>query len=185
MKNHNRENGKKLFTTIFVWVTSIIVIGFIAYGVVLYINPSTQTNTNNPGKSFSILNSNHIKIGASHLPYNSNPPTSGQHYAVPAKWGIYEHELPDEQVVHNLEHGGIWISYKPGIDNAIRVKLEDIGKLNPNGMIISPRSADDSNIAIASWGRLLKLDKFDASKIKLFIKLNEDNSPEQLARFGK
>ena len=53
----------------------------------------------------------HIDQGESHPPYNSTPATSGWHYSAPglapAKWGIHSDVLPDEVLVHNLEHGGV------------------------------------------------------------------------------
>ena len=45
--------------------------------------------------------------------WNSIPPTSGPHYFTPAVFGIYT-ELEIARVVHNLEHGGIYILYGEG-----------------------------------------------------------------------
>lgn len=118
----------------------------------------------------------HIDIGASHEPYNSNPPTSGPHYIQPAEWGIYENPLPDEQLVHNLEHGGIWISYK-NIDPETKSKLEAIAKAN-SGIIFTPRSTNDQTIAIASWRHLETMDSYDETKILEFIRANKNKSPE-------
>ena len=67
--------------------------------------------TERPGTAVPTQGAQHISVGAVHAPYNSNPPTSGPHYAQPAAWGVYGSELLDEQVIHNLEHGGVWISY--------------------------------------------------------------------------
>src|SRR3990167_4512427 len=60
------------------------------------------------GQEFENQGQAHIKNGESHPPYNSNPPTSGWHYVLPANWGVYAKPLADEQAIHNLEHGGIW-----------------------------------------------------------------------------
>lgn len=123
----------------------------------------------------------HIPVGSQHEPYNSNPPTSGPHYEVPANWGVYQQSPLDEQLIHNLEHGGIWISYRD-IDNDTKAKLEEIGRQHPGSVIVAPRLANDSKIAIASWRRLTKLDSFDRDVIEKFIKHNINNSPEPLAR---
>lgn len=133
------------------------------------------------GQDYPIVGRNHISPGQSHEPYNSNPPTSGPHYAQPANWGVYQNTLADETLIHNLEHGGIWISYK-NVDEATKAKLEAIGKANPGGVVVEPRPANDAKIALASWGRLLKLESFDETKILDFIKANKNNSPEPLAR---
>ena len=43
--------------------------------------------------------------------WNTDPPTSGPHYGIAAIFGIYDEELELARVVHNLEHGGIFILY--------------------------------------------------------------------------
>lgn len=123
----------------------------------------------------------HISIGATHPLYGSNPPTSGPHYEEAAKWGIYQTELPDEQVLHNLEHGGIWISYT-NIDADTKTKIENMARRYPNKMIVTPRAKNDSKIALASWSRLQKLEAFDETIIVNFIKSNKNQSPEPLAQ---
>ena len=55
--------------------------------------------------------------GRNHVPdgtveeYNSNPPTSGPHYAQWEKPGYYDRVLMDGKLIHSLEHGYIVISY--------------------------------------------------------------------------
>ena len=53
---------------------------------------------------------NHVPAGTAEE-YNSNPPTSGPHYAEWEKPGIYNRVLEDGKLVHSLEHGYIIISY--------------------------------------------------------------------------
>ena len=103
------------------WLIGGFLVFFGVFG--FFIFQSSKPQPPAVGESFPILTSTHIKVDATHLPYNSNPPTSGDHYAQPADWGVYQNELPDEQLVHNLEHGGIWISYK-GIDQDTKAKIE-------------------------------------------------------------
>lgn len=113
--------------------------------------------------------------------YKTNPPTSGAHFGQPTDWGVYSKELVDESVVHSLEHGGIWISYKD-ISDEEKTILEEIGKENPQSVIVSPRSANDANIAVVSWGKLMKLEKADKALIQKYINTHINQSPEQLAR---
>jgi hypothetical protein len=132
-------------------------------------------------ETFEIQGRDHIEVGVAHDPYNSNPPTSGPHYAEPADWGVYEQELPDERLVHNLEHGGIWISHK-GIDAEIKSKLEEFGRMNPGSVIVTPRAANDAPIVLASWGKLLKLQSWDEDRVQRFLDTNKNQAPEPLAR---
>ena len=133
-----------------------------------------------PGEAISVQGAKHISVGDSHPEYNSNPPTSGWHYAGPADWGFYDEELPDEQLVHSLEHGGIWISYKD-IDEETKGKLKELGGRYPKSVITTPRAKNDAKIVLASWGRLQKFDQYDEEAIKSYIKANLNKSPEPLA----
>ncbi len=160
------------------WVVVIVAIITLGYGLFFLARLGREPQR---GEEFAIQGREHIAIGAVHAPYNSNPPTSGWHYAEPASWGMYQTELPDEQVIHNLEHGGIWISYKD-IDADTKAKLENLAKQFPNSVIITPRASNDSKITLASWGRLEKLEAFDEAKILAFIKSNTNKSPEPIAR---
>ncbi|MDO8664595.1 MAG: DUF3105 domain-containing protein [Candidatus Liptonbacteria bacterium] len=161
------------------WGIAVFIIGSLGYGVVYL---ATRPEKSMPGISFPILGREHIPVGTFHPEYNSNPPTSGSHYAKEAEWGVYQNELPDEQLIHNLEHGGIWISYKSDIAPAIKAKLESIGNRYKESVIVTPRAKNDSMIAVASWGRLEKLDTFDETEIINFIDANKNKSPEPLAR---
>lgn len=160
------------------WIIAVLIIGGAGYGL-YYL--ASQPEKPRPGEAFSILGQEHISVGASHPTYNSNPPTSGSHYAQPANWGIYQEELPDEQLIHNLEHGGIWISYKD-VDQETKSNLEVIGKKYPGGVVVTPRSANDTKIILASWGRLERLESFNETQILDFVKANRNKSPEPLAR---
>lgn len=157
---------------------SILCLIFILLGGFIYW--FIWSEKNRPGDTFSIQGREHIAVSAAHAPYNSNPPTSGPHYAQPADWGVYEKELPDEQLIHNLEHGGIWISYKD-VDKDVKAKLEAIGNRFPQSVVVTPRAQNDTKIAVASWGRLQQFEQYDEQSIIKFIEANKNKSPEPLA----
>ena len=128
----------------------------------------------------------------------SNPPTYGNHHGsdpegtdvnpgiTPRPTGVYTTEQPDEDLIHNLEHGHVWISYNPdeisASDLAALEQLVIDGSPNPNGrgvgVILTPRAANDSMIALASWARLLKLEAYDPTTIRNFVETNRGHSPE-------
>lgn len=111
----------------------------------------------------------HIPDGEHFTDYNSNPPTSGPHYAEPAEWGVYEEEVPDERIVHNLEHCGIWISYRPDIPEEEKAKIMAYGGGFPSKMIVTPRAANDAPIALVAWRRLFEMDTFSEREADIFV----------------
>lgn len=168
---------KKVIRRVLIVLTAVAVIAGVVWLIAF---APARPARERPGEAFPIQGQTHIAVGATHPAYNSNPPTSGPHYAQPARWGVYQSELPDEQLVHNLEHGGIWISYKD-IDDTIISSLEKIATSQPK-IILEPRSKNDAPIVLASWGRLQKFQTYDEQGILAFIEANRNQSPEPLAQ---
>ena len=175
-KAREREIQMKKIKSLIPWIVFlVIIIGLIYWAV----TAAQKAEESRPGDAVSIMGQQHVAPGSEVDPYNSNPPTSGPH-AGPAPWGVSSDEILDENAIHNLEHGGIWISYKNLDDESITI-LEEIARKNSRSVILSPREANDSNIAVASWGRLMKLDTADEEQISEFISRNKNRSPEPLA----
>lgn len=63
-----------------------------------------------PGQTVADLGRDHVN-DISKEKYNSNPPTSGPHFPIWAKKGLYDEVLSDGYLIHSLEHGYIVVSY--------------------------------------------------------------------------
>ena len=135
-----------------------------------------------PGESVPLQGRAHIQVSDPHEPYNSDPPTSGAH-AAPVNEGFYSEPLPDENLVHNLEHGYVIIWYNcerltDGDCDTLEAQIRDVIDRNGKKLIAVPRPTLDVPIAITSWGRLDKLDQFDETEIVTFIKEFRNKAPE-------
>ncbi len=68
----------------------------------------------------------------SHIPedvtpvYLNNPPVSGEHYPVWARWQKHTTAVPRGYWVHNLEHGAVVFLYRPDAPQSIRDALNRI-----------------------------------------------------------
>lgn len=134
-----------------------------------------------PGKRISDLGREHFPVGTP-ITYNSNPPTSGAHYPYPAGWGIYKNPPADEFLVHNLEHGGVIISYNPNRIKGqelqqLRAQTRSLSKINPR-IILTPRSNLDKAITLTAWTYLQKLDRYDPAAVKAFYNAHIARGPE-------
>lgn len=171
------------FFKLLIWVFILAVIIYSGYKLFKK-GPTTP-----PGTFFEAQSRDHITEGATHSEYNSNPPTGGWHYAQPAQTGIYDVELPDEQLIHNLEHSHVRISYRPDLlDKDSIEKLVDLTKKYGPKMIMTPRAKNDSAVAINAWQYLQKFDKVDDVSLEQmndFIKYHRGKSgPENPLDFG-
>ena len=176
-KEREKRIRMKKIKSILPWA---IFLAVVAGGIYWVAVTAEKNEESRPGEEIPIMGRDHINVGDPHEPYNSNPPTSGPH-AGPLPWGFNEQEVADEDAIHNLEHGGIWISYKDLYQQSIHT-LREIARENSLSVIVSPRTANDSKVAVASWGRLMKLETVDFDSIVEFIRKNKNKSPERLAR---
>ncbi len=156
-----------------------IVIALVAAGSWWLVRYTREQSQNQPGAFYPDQGRPHVPIGTP-FAYNSNPPTSGPHFAQPAEWGVYREEIPDQVLIHNLEHGGIWISYRSGIATSTVERLEAVAREFGRKVIMAPRSANDADIALAAWNRLDKFsaDEFSEERVRSFIKAWRNKGPE-------
>ena len=58
-------------------------------------------------KAYVPAGSTHVASLTGSFPWNTTPPSNGQHYPYWAVWGFYTTAINPRQVVHNEEHGGV------------------------------------------------------------------------------
>jgi hypothetical protein len=83
--------------------------------------------------------------------WNTDPPTSGPHYPVPAVYGEYDTPLQIAQVVHNLEHGAIFILYGDDVPEATIAQLREFYAEDRQGVLLAPYPKLGDKIALGAW----------------------------------
>lgn len=112
------------------------------------------------------LTNRHVPLGQD-VDYPQVPPVGGDHAPVWIECGAYDEELPDANVVHDLEHGTTWLTYRPDDVDADGVaRLEEL--LPANGLL-SPYPDQEAPVVITVWGRQLALEGPDDPRIALFV----------------
>lgn len=138
--------------------TVSLVIVFVILGILGYIFFSAVKKELPQGEDYSQFfksqGREHINEGEEHPPYISNPPSSGWHYVSPASVGFYIEALADERVLHNLEHGDIWIAYHPSVSDDVKELLRTEDAFFDAKLIITPREANDFDISVVAWERV-------------------------------
>ncbi len=87
-----------------IWIITLLVLGALGYwGYKELTRPL-------PGEHFAEQPREHI-TDISQIQYNSNPPTSGPHFVVWAKKGVYDRIISDGYLIHSMEHGYVVINY--------------------------------------------------------------------------
>jgi hypothetical protein len=124
-----------------------------------------------PGHMFPSQGNDHlIKPDDKHVPYNSNPPTSGPHLGYIARWGVHTEPIAKELQVHNLEDGGVLVQYNcPEGCADLVLKLRLIVARYDTMVILAPYPGMNRRIALTAWTRLDAFDDFDERRIVRFI----------------
>lgn len=117
---------------------------------------------------------------AGDVDYDVTPPVGGPHADRWLACGVYDVPVPDENAVHALEHGTVWITYEPGLRQGDVDRLA--GQLPDEG-ILSPYDGLPGPVVITVWGRQLVLDGADDERLALFLSEYGDGhtAPEPLA----
>ncbi|WP_433313551.1 DUF3105 domain-containing protein [Micromonospora chersina] len=113
--------------------------------------------------------------GGNHQPgtikYDVSPPVAGPHNQA---WqncmgDVYDAPIANEHAVHSLEHGTVWITYRPDLpaDQVEKLKAKVQGK---EKLMLSPYEGLDKPISLQAWGFQLKVDNADDGRIDEFIK---------------
>lgn len=164
--------SNKLFYSILV----LVVVGVLGYGVT-----QKKPETPRPGVEHPDNGREHV---SSKEYSGEEPPTSGEH-AEPKPWGVYDLEIPEANAIHNLEHGGVYISYSNQLPREDIEKLEALfskpysnPEFTPSKAIVGPRVENKAPIVLSSWRRSQTLDSYDESTIIEYYKKNIGKSPE-------
>ncbi len=104
------------------------------------------------------------------IEYQLQPPAGGAHNPVWANCGFYEQAIPDENLVHDLEHGAVWLAYSPDLPDSDLEVLRAITRSSAK-VIATPYPGLDSAEAVVAtaWARQLRLDSVDAAQLSDFV----------------
>jgi hypothetical protein len=119
--------------------------------------------------------------------WNTDPPTSGPHYGIAAIFGMYEEEVQLARVVHNLEHGGIYILYGKDVPDTTVDQLRGFYDDHKAGTIMAPLDRLGDEFALGAWvlegdtnsGYLAKCKTFDDGAVSAFFRALQFRGPER------
>lgn len=113
--------------------------------------------------------------------YPQTPPAGGEHDAEWLQCGVYEEPVRDENAVHSLEHGTVWITYDD--DSVEDDEVEELADVLPDKGILSPYDDLPAPVVVTVWDHQLRLDGADDPRLALFLEEYGDShtAPEPMA----
>jgi hypothetical protein len=101
--------------------------------------------------------------------YEQSPPVGGAHNPIWQNSGFYTEPVKDENAVHTLEHGAVWITYQPNLPQEQKDRLRQLVS-GQDCLIASPYDGLDSPVVASAWGRQIALDGADDPDLEKFIR---------------
>jgi hypothetical protein len=104
------------------------------------------------------------------LKYNTTPPVGGNHsqYWADCDGTVYPQPIANENAVHALEHGAVWLTYKEGIPQSqVATLAKDV--TGQTKVFMSPYPGLSSTVSLQAWGYQLKVNSVSDPRIAAFI----------------
>ncbi|MFG2694441.1 DUF3105 domain-containing protein [Kitasatospora sp. NPDC051984] len=118
-------------------------------------------------KTWDNLSRTHVQT---EVKYPQTPPVGGDHNPV---WAtcmgtVYDQPVKNENAVHSLEHGAVWVTYN-GKANPDDIKaLSEKVKATPYSLM-SPYPDEEGTITLSAWGTQLIVDNSKDPRIDQFF----------------
>jgi Protein of unknown function (DUF3105) len=100
--------------------------------------------------------------------YPQIPPVGGPHAPRPLNCGVYARPVPQENAVHSLEHGTVWITYRPDLPVGQVASLRALVR-GRGHLLLSPYPGLPAPVVASAWGRQLRLGDAYDPRLRTFI----------------
>jgi hypothetical protein len=131
----------------------LAVVALVVTVIVINIQPKPDTsNLLGNVQTFDNLEATHVE-GV--VDYPMTPPAGGPHNQVWLNCGVYDEPVPNENAVHDLEHGAVWVTYAPDLPQAEIDRIKS--KIPSSYVVLSPFEGLANPLTLSAWGAQLKL----------------------------
>lgn len=116
------------------------------------------------------------------LTYTTTPSSGGEHNStwITCTGTVYAEEVSDENATHSMEHGAVWVTYRPDLPADQVAELKELVE-GQDYRLLSPYEGLTSAVSIQAWGRQLTVDKASDPRLGKFADefTNGPQTPEK------
>jgi hypothetical protein len=116
---------------------------------------------------FTGLSRNHVQ---GPVQYPQTPPVGGDHAPVWQNCGYYAEAIPTERGVHSMEHGAVWLTYRPDLPATEVAVLRRLAQ-KQGYVLVSPFPALPTPVVASAWGLQLQLPSATDARLAEFVRL--------------
>ncbi|HUQ62607.1 MAG TPA: DUF3105 domain-containing protein [Acidimicrobiales bacterium] len=100
--------------------------------------------------------------------YPQTPPVGGSHGSIWQDCGFYSVPIVTEYGVHSMEHGAVWITYRPDLS---KDQVETLKKLatSKKYVLVSPWPGLPASIVASAWGKQVQIESATDPRVNEFV----------------
>ncbi len=148
-----------------IW-TGIVAIGAVALLVIYAVYASVTSTDGIAG--LELFGPQVREHSTEEVDYTYIPPVGGTHSNAWQNCGIYDEPVADENAVHSMEHGAVWIAYQPDLAEGEVEQLRNLAR-GRRYVLLSPYEALPSPVVASAWGTQLALDEANDGRLRDFL----------------
>lgn len=155
-----KERRHAVLTYSVIAAVVLLLIGLATFGVI-----RTMASTSLAAVQSYKVTAKHVQTA---VKYPQTPPAGGKHNPIWLNCATYSKAVPNENAVHSLEHGAVWVTYRPNLPAKQVATLE--AAMPPTYAILSPFEKLKAPVVASAWGKQLALKSADDPRLKAFIR---------------
>lgn len=146
-------------------IASLILAIAAAVGIFFFTQSQAASGELTGVVTYSNLSRQHV---SGKVNYPQNPPVGGNHNPVWQNCGMYSTAIANENAVHSLEHGAVWVTYQPSLGQQDVEQLRSLLR-GHSYILLSPYPGLPSPVVISAWGVQLQVKSASDPRLALFL----------------
>jgi hypothetical protein len=160
------ERQQRQSLLLWLGVAAVVIAVVVIAAVVLLSRRQSEAPTPGDVQSYSGLSRDHT---TDPVTYPQHPAVGGPHDPTWQNCGYYATPVRNENAVHSLEHGAIWITYRPDLSQAQIDELKTLAQ-SQTYILVSPMEGLPAAVVASAWGKQILLDSADDARLTDFIR---------------
>lgn len=159
-----QQREQKLLKWAGIALAALLLLG-VGYGVYHWLSTRDENRMPEGVVAYNYTGGEHSSDA---VEYAESPPVGGTHNPAWQTCQFYDGKIANENAVHSLEHGAVWVTYTADISDSDKETLEDWSNDRPY-LMVSEYDDQDSPFVFTAWNNQLELDSLDDVRAKQFM----------------
>lgn len=159
-----QQRDQKLLKFGGIALAALLLLG-VGYGVYNWLSTRDENRQPAGATAYNYTGGDHTNDA---VEYTESPPVGGTHNPAWQTCQFYDGKIANENAVHSLEHGAVWITFRPDVSEADKEKLEDWAG-GRSYLLVSEYDDQESPFVFSAWNNQLPLDSLDDKRATQFM----------------